>query len=88
MKNQNYTATISVTATPEAAFEKIAKVDGWWAKNFTGKARQNGDTFSVKFGDSFVDFKISEAIPGKKTVWQVTDFAAAKALITKVPIFI
>lgn len=73
METGNYTATISVNATPKAAFEKIAKVDGWWAKKFTGRALNVNDTFKVDFGDTFVDFKITESIPGKKVVWYVTD---------------
>jgi hypothetical protein len=73
MKNKNYSATIKVSAAPEAAFEKIAKVNGWWAKKFTGKALHENDTFKVTFGETFVDFKITEAIPGKKIVWHVTD---------------
>lgn len=73
METGNYTATITVNATPETAFEKIAKVDGWWAKKFTGRALNVNDTFKVDFGDTFVDFKITESIPGKKIVWYVTD---------------
>jgi hypothetical protein len=73
MTNKNYTAIISVNAAPKVAFEKIAKVDGWWAKFFSGKALNENDTFNVKFGDTFVDFKITEAVPGKKIVWHVTD---------------
>jgi hypothetical protein len=73
MANKNYTAIISVNATPKVAFEKIAKVDGWWAKKFSGKALNENDTFKVRFGETFVDFKITEAIPGKKIVWHVTD---------------
>lgn len=70
---KDYTATISVKATPEEAFEKIARVDKWWAKNFAGKALNQGDTFRVDFGKTYVDFKITEAIPGIKIVWYVTD---------------
>jgi hypothetical protein len=73
MEKRNYAATISVNATPKTAFEKIAKVDGWWAKKFTGRALNVNDTFKVDFGDTFVDFKITESIPGKKIVWYVTD---------------
>ena len=73
MTTKNYTAIISVNAAPKTAYEKIAKVDGWWAKNFSGKALHENDTFKVNFGETFVDFKITEAIPGKKAIWHVTD---------------
>lgn len=82
MENKNYSTagekkdfhrTITVNASPKEAFEKIAKVGDWWAKSFTGKALNLGDTFRVEFGTTWVNFKISEAIPGKKIVWYVTD---------------
>ena len=53
--------------------KKISKVNGWWAKNFTGKAEALNDKFSVHFGETFVDFHVSELIPDKKVVWKVTD---------------
>jgi len=73
MKKQDFNATISVESTPKEAFEKIAQVGDWWAKKFKGKALNAGDTFTVRFGETRVDFKITEAIPGKKIVWYVTD---------------
>ena len=73
MKKQDYNATISVNATPKETYGKIAMVGDWWAKNFTGKALNENDTFKVRFGETFVDFRITEAIPGKKIVWYVTD---------------
>ena len=87
MKNQNDNATMSVAtedfsycmvvnASAEETLKRIAQVDLWWAKKFSGKASELNDEFSVYFGgpaDTFVDFKISEFIPGKKIVWLVTD---------------
>ena len=73
MKKQDFNATISVNSTAQEAFEKIAQVGNWWAKDFTGKAKKLNDTFTIRFGDTFVDFKISEAIPDAKIVWYVTN---------------
>jgi hypothetical protein len=73
MKNKDYTATIKTKATAKDAFQKIAKVGDWWAKHFMGKALTVGDTFTVRFGETRVDFKITEAIPDKKIIWYVTD---------------
>jgi hypothetical protein len=72
MKDQDYNATISVKASPAEAFEKIARVGDWWAKNFKGNALHTGDTFTVTFGKTWVDFKIADATPGKRSVWDVT----------------
>ena len=45
----------------------------WWTKWFTGAAQKVGDAFTVRFGEIFVDFKISEVVPGKSVVLRVTD---------------
>ena len=73
MENKNYHRTIMVNASPAEVMKKISKVNGWWAKNFTGRAETLNDKFSVHFGETFVDFQISEFIPGEKVVWKVTD---------------
>ncbi len=38
MEKKNFHRTITVNASPQESFEKIAKVGDWWAKGFTGKA--------------------------------------------------
>ncbi|PWT73469.1 MAG: ATPase [Bacteroidetes bacterium] len=73
MKQQDYTATIEVNGDTKEAFQKISKVDEWWAKTFKGKALQKGDHFRVEFGDTTVDFDIKEAVPDKKIIWHVSD---------------
>lgn len=73
MKNDNYQKTIAVTASPEVAMKRISEVNQWWAKNFTGSAQKLNDNFRVTFGDTFVDFRVSELVPAKKLVWKVTD---------------
>ncbi len=73
MEQTNYHSSITTNVTPKEAFANIANVSGWWAKNFNGSAQQTGDTFNVRFGETTVDFKITEAVPGQKIVWHVTD---------------
>lgn len=69
---QDYTCRIETLVPPAEAYEKIARVSEWWAKNFQGSAKDLGDTFTVRFGETFVDFTVVEAIPGRTVVWQVT----------------
>ena len=69
----DFTTTVVVNKTPEEAFDAIANVSAWWAKNFKGSAKNENDVFTVTFGATFVDFKITEVVPGKKVVWLVTD---------------
>lgn len=72
-KTNSYTATIDVPVTAHRAQKAVSQVSKWWALNFHGAAENKGDKFSVAFGDTFVNFTISELIPGQKTVWHVTD---------------
>ena len=73
MEKRNYHRTIKVNASPAEALKKISQVNGWWAKSLTGKAEKLNDKFSVHFGDTFVDFQITELTPDQKVVWKVTD---------------
>lgn len=73
MQKKDFHKTITVNASPAEALKKISQVNLWWAKNFTGRAEEKGDKFNVRFGETFVDFEISEAVPDKKVVWKVTD---------------
>ena len=73
MKKDDFNTTISVKSNTSDAFEKIASVGDWWAKSFTGKALNVGDTFRIEFGSTWVNFKITESLPDEKIVWYVTD---------------
>ena len=73
MNANNFHTRITVNAGAKEAMKKINQVDLWWAKNFTGRAEQLNDQFSVRFGETFVDFQISEFAPEKKVVWKVAD---------------
>lgn len=73
MKNQDFSYNLTVKATANETMKRIGQVDLWWAKNFKGSAHKLGDEFSVYFGDTFVNFKISEHIPNQKITWIVTD---------------
>ncbi len=73
MKKEDYHNSITVSVPVKTAFEKITLVSEWWTKSFEGSSENPGDTFSVRFGKTFVDFKTIEVIPRKKIIWQVTD---------------
>jgi hypothetical protein len=69
----DFSLGLTVKAPAKEAMKKIAQVNKWWAKNFEGKAAKLNDEFTVNFGDTFVDFKISECVPDKSITWLVTD---------------
>lgn len=73
MGNKNFHTTIKVNTSAAETIKKISQVNKWWAKNFKGKAEKLNDTFKVQFGETFVEFKVSELVPNKKVVWKVTD---------------
>lgn len=72
-ESKDFSYKLTVSASPKYAMKCIGEVGKWWAEDFRGKAVKENDKFSVHFGDTFVDFKISEVIPGKKVVWLVTN---------------
>jgi hypothetical protein len=73
MEQQNYHCSIAANITPKQAYANIANVGAWWTKSFKGKALHVGDTFTVQFGETRVDFEITEAVADKKISWKVTD---------------
>jgi len=73
LENKNFHKAIEVNASAPEAMKKISQVNLWWAKNFSGRAEKLNDKFTVRFGDTFVDFVISELVPNKKVVWKVSD---------------
>lgn len=73
MHSQPYTCSITVPASVTKAFAAIGHVADWWAKVFEGRARALDDVFTVRFGETFVTFRITEMIPDRKVVWHVTE---------------
>ena len=70
----DFHTTITVNASKDEALYKISQVNRWWKEDYKGNAGKLNSTFTVPFGDpSFVDFVVSEMMPGKKLVWKVTD---------------
>jgi hypothetical protein len=69
----DYHASIQVHTSAHKAADAISNVRAWWAKKFEGSAKELNDIFIVRFGETFVRFKITEMIPDKKIVWAVQD---------------
>jgi hypothetical protein len=73
MKQQDYQCSITADVTAAEAFESISHVSAWWAKKLEGHSESLHDIFTVRFGDTYVTFEITEFVPEKKVVWHVTD---------------
>lgn len=73
MTQKDYSAAITANITAQEAAERISRVVDWWTAGFTGASQKVGDAFTVRFGETFVDFAVAEWIPAKRIVWLVTD---------------
>jgi hypothetical protein len=73
MNNLDYHISVDTGIPASEAFARINAVSDWWTKGFTGHSQQPGDAFTVRFGDTFVDFQVAEVVPETKIVWRVVD---------------
>ena len=73
MNQQDYNVSITVNATVEEAFNAINNITAWWSTDFEGNSEKLNDTFTVRFGETFITIKITEFIPYQKIGWQVID---------------
>jgi hypothetical protein len=73
MKQDNYHASITTGMPAAEAFKNINNVSAWWTKNVEGRSQKLNDVFTVRWGETFVTFRITEVVPDKKVVWLVSD---------------
>ncbi len=73
MENENYHRQLMVNKKATEVIDEICHVSDWWAKDLTGNSKNLSDTFTVRFGETFVTFGVTEFIPGKQIVWYVND---------------
>ncbi len=73
MAQMDYKNTFKSNVTAKDAYNAIADVSDWWTRRFKGSAKNLNDTFGVTFGKTRVDFRVIEAIPYSKLVWEVTN---------------
>ncbi len=74
MKNPSFTTTFSVDQSPEAAFNAINNVRGWWSEEIEGSTDKLGDEFTYRYKDvHHCKLKVIEVIADKKVVWLVLD---------------
>ncbi|HTJ49851.1 MAG TPA: SRPBCC domain-containing protein [Cyclobacteriaceae bacterium] len=72
-KQQDFSYSLAVKASAKETLKRIGQVNLWWAKDFKGQAHKLNDEFTVYFGETYVNFRISELMPDKKITWLVTD---------------
>lgn len=68
----NYTATITVDATPQQAYAAVLDVSNWWGR-ITGSTAAVGDEFVyVVPGLHYSGFRVTGLEPGRRVEWLVT----------------
>ena len=73
MKNQDYTAIVTVDNSIQDTFQTINNVTKWWTDDLTGNSQKLDDEFTVHFGEIHKTAqKILELVPDRKVVWLVT----------------
>lgn len=65
--------TIAVSATAEQAFDAICRVSDWWASDLDGETTGLDSEFKVCFGETWVNFRITQFEPGRVVAWYVSD---------------
>lgn len=74
MKQQDFSTTLMVDATPEQVFQAVNNVRGWWSENIDGNTDKPGGEFFYHYQDVHLcKMKITELVPNEKTVWHVLD---------------
>jgi len=68
----DFTRTITVDATPHAAYDAINDVAGWWGR-ITGTTTAVGDEWVyVVPGLHYSGMRVTELVPGRRVAWLVT----------------
>lgn len=71
---QDYQATISIPLSGEETINRIGNITDWWGVTMEGNPSRQGNQFIIRMtGESFFNMTVSELIPGKKIIWEITD---------------
>lgn len=73
MENTHYNCTFSVPQSAAQVLQSVCDVKKWWTEHVEGETEKTGDTFTIRFGETWVNFRVTKIEPGKGVEWLVTD---------------
>ncbi|HEX8094279.1 SRPBCC family protein [Jatrophihabitans sp.] len=74
MSDRSFTTAISVSQSPQQAFDAINNVSGWWSGEIEGDTSRVGDEFLYRHEELHrCKLRVTEAVPGRKVSWYVVD---------------
>jgi hypothetical protein len=74
MNTQDYSTSILVDQSPEAVYNAINNVRGWWSEEIEGPTNQLKKEWFYHYKDIHLcKIKVVELVPNKKVVWQVME---------------
>lgn len=74
MEKPDFTTSFVVDQSPEAVFNAINNVRGWWSEGVEGNTDKLNEVFLYHYKDVHISkMKIVEFVPDKRVVWLVLD---------------
>lgn len=71
---QSYRTTFTVDRTPQAVFDAINDVRGWWSQEVVGVTDEVGAQFDYHYKDVHrCTLRVTELVPGRRVAWLVVD---------------
>lgn len=72
--SKSFTTTITVTQSPEKAFNSIMDFRAWWSEEIEGSTNKLNETFFYHYKDVHLcKIKLIEVVPNKKLVYLVIE---------------
>jgi uncharacterized protein YndB with AHSA1/START domain len=74
MTHRDFSKTIRIAQTPEAAYAALLDVRGWWSEDIRGRTDTVGEVFDYRFRDVHrCKIRIDALTPGKRVAWHVLE---------------